>query len=229
MELPTGLPPQSAPRLTQTAGVSDPRQVVRSGYDAAAAWYTSARTPVGSDVEALAQLTTRVPRGARVLDIGCGAGVPVAERLVREGFEVVGVDLSFAQLALGVQRSPHARLIQADMTALPFAQETFSGAVAYYSIIHVPREEHVVVFAELRRVLRLGGYALLVLGAGDLPADHDDDSWFGVPMYWSHFGASANLDLLAGVGLFVEWNALIDDPMGHGQHLFAVARRPAMR
>jgi SAM-dependent methyltransferase len=197
------------------------RRVVRNGYDAAAESYLADRPRAAGDVATLTQLTSRLRTGSCVLDLGCGAGVPVSARLQAAGFVVVGLDLSMTQLRLARQ-NVSGSLTHADMSALPFRAASFDGVVAYYSIIHVPRDEHRRILDEIRHVLVPGGHALVVLGARDLPADHDENSWLGVPMYWSHYDAETSLALLAGTGLDLEWRELVPDPMGHGEHLFAL-------
>jgi SAM-dependent methyltransferase len=199
------------------------RRVVRNGYDAAAESYLAGRPRGAADLSALVELTTRVPPGGRVLDLGCGAGVPVTEHLLQLHHVTVGLDLSMTQLLLARQIRD-ASWVQGDMAALPFGARAFHGVVAYYSIIHVPRDEHATIASEVRRVLVRGGHALLVLGTRDLLADHDEDSWFGVPMFWSHYDAETNLKLLSDAGFTVEWDAVVPDPMGHGDHLFALVR-----
>ena len=90
------------------------------------------------------------------------------------------------------------------------------------AVIHVPRSEHRAVFGEFRRVLVPGGVALLCLGAGDVAEDHDPESWLGAPMFWSHFDAETNLEMLRDFGFDVIRHELVDDPMDHGRHLFAL-------
>mgnify|MGYP001206771875 CR=1 FL=1 len=203
----------------------DPRRIVRAGYDRIAADYLAARPRDAGDVRLLAELVARVPSGGRVLDAGCGAGVPVAEGLRRAGLEVVGLDLARAQLELARRLVPTVTVVHADLTALPFPAAAFDGVVSFYAVIHVPRSEHADVFAELRRVLRPGGAALLCLGARDLAEDLDPESWLGTPMFWSHFDAETNLTLLGEAGYRVVFHRLVPDPMGHGQHLFALVER----
>jgi hypothetical protein len=163
--------------------VEDVKAVVAHGYDQCAETYLAARPDDGADVAELAPLLGALGPGAAVLDAGCGAGVPVTERLV-------------------------------------------DAVVSYYAIIHVPRVEHHRVFAEIHRVLRPGGYALLCLGWGDLPDDLDPDSWLGVPMYWSHFDADTNVRLLGDAGLVVRTSTEVTDPMDHHSHQFVLASRP---
>jgi len=211
----------------QTRVMSDRwRGVVRDGYDEVAASYLADRTLDGADVAALGMVIERVGAGARVLDAGCGAGVPVTRRLVDAGLTAVGLDISFRQLELGRNLVPESMALQGDLVRLPFASQTFDAVVSYYAVIHVPRADHPAIFAEVRRVLRPGGWSLLCLGARDLPEDHDEESWLGTPMYWSHFDASTNLGLLRDAGLEVVDDREIPDPMGHRGHLFALARRP---
>jgi ubiquinone/menaquinone biosynthesis C-methylase UbiE len=202
-----------------------PRRIVRAGYDRVADWYLAARR-VGDDADLLPALVARLAAGDTVLDAGCGAGVPFMADLLAADLAVVGLDLSAAQLALARTRVPGAHLVHGDLTALPFADASFAGLISIYAVIHVPRTEHPAVFSEFRRVLRPGGAALLCLGAGDLPEDHDPESWLGAPMYWSHYDAATNLDLLDAAGFTIDHHELVEDPMDHGRHLFALVFRP---
>jgi SAM-dependent methyltransferase len=56
--------------------------------------------------------------GSRILDLGCGTGVPIARYLIDHGFRVTGVDSSAAMLALAKRHCPGAELILMDMTEL---------------------------------------------------------------------------------------------------------------
>jgi ubiquinone/menaquinone biosynthesis C-methylase UbiE len=197
------------------------RRVVRRGYDEIADRYLAARNS-GGDVALLPELVTRLTPGETVLDAGCGAGIPVMQHLTGAGLSVVGIDLSSVQLGLARSRVADAALAQADLSTLPFADGSFDGLVSYYAVIHVPRSDHWGVFAEFRRVLRPGGVALLCLGAGDLPEDDDADSWLGTHMFWSHFDAETNLDMLRASGFEVVLDEIVADPMDHGRHLFAL-------
>lgn len=99
----------------------DPKRIVADGYDQIAETFL-AWAQRGSSVvreRYLQALRTQLPDGARVLDLGCGAGVPVARRLA-ERFDVTGVDISRRQIELARENVPNATFIQANMTALAF-------------------------------------------------------------------------------------------------------------
>ena len=203
------------------------RSVVRRGYDVAAASYLADRPDDGGDVALLLDLVAELPPGAVVVDAGCGAGEPVARVLTDLGHRVVGVDLSFGQLSLGRAVVPAMAPAQGDLTQLPVADRSADAVVSFYAIIHVPRDEHARVLAEVARVLRPGGRALLCLGASDIPVDLDPVSWLGVPMFWSHFDGAANQALVADAGLVIDAAHHVADPMAHAGHLFVAARRPS--
>ena len=202
----------------------DRREIVRRGYDQAGAGYHAIRPVDGLDVGLLPELHHQIRPRALILDVGCGTGVPIARQLADLGHEVVGVDLSMAQLVLAKSHVPNLRGVAADMTALPIGAGVFDALVSYYAVIHVPRDDHGAVFREFRRVLRPEGSALLRIGTDDNPEDHDTDSWLGTPMYWSHFDAETTIAVIIGAGLGVDVSWQVPDPMGHSTHHFVLAR-----
>lgn len=202
----------------------DARRTVREGYDAIAERYLDERVP-GGDMTLLSELVARLSPGDTVLDAGCGVGEPVMTELLRSGLRPIGLDVSLGQLELARARVAGAGLVQADLAALPFRDAACAAVVSFYAVIHVPRSDHPTVFTELRRALRPGGVALVCLGARDLPEDHDPESWLGAPMFWSHFDAETNLELLGEAGFEILRHEIVPDPMSHGRHLFALVRR----
>jgi SAM-dependent methyltransferase len=63
-------------------------------------------------------LVERLPPGARVLDVGCGTGLPTARRLVDAGFKVTGIDISEGMLQLSRQNVPEATFTRLDVAEL---------------------------------------------------------------------------------------------------------------
>ena len=205
----------------------NPKETVRAGYERAADAYLADRPQDSPDIVALEQLVSRLAPGSLALDAGCGAGAPILQRLA-ERYRVVGVDFAERQLALAARHAPAAALACMDLTRLGFAARTFDAVVSYYAIIHIPRDEHAGILTAFRRLLRPGGLAFLCLGAMDSADDLADD-FYGVPMYWSHFDAPANLELLRKAGFEVLWWEIISDSLGGeaatGGHLFVLARK----
>jgi SAM-dependent methyltransferase len=89
----------------------DPREIVRRGYDVLSYHYRGDDAGEGGYAPWLARLRRQVPAGGSVLDLGCGAGVPVARALAADGFTVTGVDLSEVQIRRARQLAPLARFL----------------------------------------------------------------------------------------------------------------------
>jgi SAM-dependent methyltransferase len=150
---------------------------VRAAYDTVAADYALLlRDELGSHPIDRAALTVFVDLvGERreedgstglVADLGCGPG-RVAAHLHERGLDVVGIDLSPAMIAEAARAHPGLRFEVGSLATLPFDDGALAGAVCWYSIIHTPGDELPAVSAELRRVLRPGGVALLAFQVGD--------------------------------------------------------------
>jgi SAM-dependent methyltransferase len=170
----------------------------------------------------LAELTRRLPEGARVLDLGCGAGT-TAQGL-SDRFAVVGVDISPAQVDLARAAAPGATFVVGDLATVDFPPRSFDAVAALYSISHVPREEHPGLFRSIARWLAPGGLLLASLGATDAP-DWTGD-WLGVPMFFSAWDADTNRRLLREAGFALEYDEVrtMAEPEGDVSFLWVLAR-----
>ena len=127
-------------------------------YDA---WF---KTPIGRLIrkyESELILDLLEPRrGEHIFDAGCGTGIFTVDML-SEGSRVVGLDISGPMLREAV-RSSSDRPFQAvlgDMTALPFAENTFHRSVSVTAVEFV--QDPGAALAEMFRVTRPGGVVLL--------------------------------------------------------------------
>ena len=134
---------------------------------------------------------------AKVLDVGCGAGVPVDKFLVELGFDVTGIDFSKNMLRLAKTSVPKARFFRKDMTRLDFEENSFDGLTAFYSIIHVPREKHFSLFQSFHRMLKPEGIMLVCMGADEWEAFGE---YQGVEMFWSQYAPEKSLQLVKDAG-----------------------------
>ena len=114
----------------------------------------------------LDRLLAPLPAGGRILDVGCGCGVPIASYLADRGFRVTGLDGSPELLDLARRAVPDAAFAQGDMrTADPGGP--FDALVAWDSVFHLPRSEHASLFARFHRWLRSAfGAGLGRVGSG---------------------------------------------------------------
>ncbi len=176
---------------------SEAKRLVSSGYDQVATAYLASCGRSEVRARKLAELIDDLPPRAKVLDLGCGAGSPIAATLSELGFDVTGVDVSRRQIELARRFAPRAKFIVADMTAARFPAESFDAAVAFYSISHIPRAEHRDLFERIAAWLRRGG--LFVASFGKAEGEWIKD-WFGAPMFFSHHDPNVTKRLIVQAG-----------------------------
>jgi cyclopropane fatty-acyl-phospholipid synthase-like methyltransferase len=196
--------------------VSDPTEIVARGYDQIAEAYLAWSQADDSSAREkyLAYLLDVLPEGADVLELGCGAGLPVTKALA-EHMEVTAVDISSRQLELARMNAPAASFIRENMAELDFPDGAFDAIVAVHSVTHVPRERHEDLFRRIHNWLRPGGIFVASLGFDDEPGDIDED-WLGAPMFFSHYDSTESRRLLRGVGLELVSDEIVTQ-LEHGQ------------
>ncbi len=206
------------------------RDLVRRGYDAISERYrddhgapnpatAEAVKPYGAWLDELAGL---LPAGARVLDLGCGSGLPASRMLVERGFAVTGVDISRVQVDRARRLVPQARFVQADMAEWGAAPASFDAIVSLYALIHVPIGDQLQLFPRLAAWLVPGGYLLAIVGTERWSGVED---YMGAPMFWDHADAGTYLDWFAGASLHPVWHRAV--PEGSSSHTLVLARTPA--
>lgn len=84
-------------------------------------------------------LIATVKPGSRILDIGCGNGVPVAAYLIKHGLKVTGVDAAQGMIARCRERFPDHQWHRADMRTLSLGQQ-FDALLAWDSFFHLTRD-----------------------------------------------------------------------------------------
>ena len=110
--------------------------------------------------------------GMRILDVGCGGGATIAEMLkLSEGSIIDGID--YSEVSVEQSRVLNKEYIgtrcsisQADVTELPFEDNTFDLVTAVETVYFWPEIEK--AFAEIRRVLKPGGM-FVILNEGSDP------------------------------------------------------------
>jgi cyclopropane fatty-acyl-phospholipid synthase-like methyltransferase len=212
--------PDSATRARQ-------RDLVRRGYDAVSVAYRSDEgTAAASSAEDVARyagwvddLASLLPVGGRVLDLGCGAGIPATRDLAARGLKVLGVDFSAVQVKRAHRLVPTASVVQADMTELSLLPGCLDAVVSFYALIHVPLADQRALFPRIRRWLRRGGYALVIVGAERWTGT---EPYLGTTMFWDHADASTYLRWLEAAALAPVWHRYI--PEGDSGHCLILAR-----
>ena len=138
----------------------------RAVYEEQASTYDKQRSRALFEARWLARFTACLPPGGRILDLGCGAGEPIARWFIAEGFRVTGVDFAQAMLEIARTRWPDGDWRQGDMRDLNLG-ETFDGIVCWDSFFHLTPDEQRAFMPRLRKHLVPGGTVLLTVGPRD--------------------------------------------------------------
>lgn len=203
----------------------DSTRLVRQGYDVLSYRYRGDDADEGQYAPWLAALKERLPAGGRVLDVGCGCGVPVARSLAGAGFAVQGVDISGTQIERARRLVPAALFTQADATRVAFPHEVFDAVVCLYSLIHMRLGVQPKLLSRIGHWLRPGGWLLAT--AGSEAWTGTEDNWLGGParMWWSQGDAADYRAWLGQAGLVITEEGFV--PEGDGGHAIFWARKPA--
>ena len=216
--------------MSQPAAPADPKLVVGRGYDQIGARYLawSALRPSVARLQALRWTDDRIPLGAKVLELGCGAGIPMTATIAN-GRQITGVDISPAQVERAQANVPNAEFLVADMASLDWPAASFDAVVAFYSLTHLPREELRPLLAQIGRWLRPGGLFVASFGVEDDAGGIERD-WLGVEMFFRHFSAGTNRRLVVEAGFDIEIAEVLVEPEDRfdARFLWIVARKPAV-
>jgi len=204
------------------------RDLVRRGYDSISRAYRDdeGRSNPGKPdertdryegwVDALAKL---LPLRARVLDLGCGAGVPATRLLTERNFDVLGLDISAVQIERARRLVPGATFEQADMATWEHEPASFDAVVCFYALIHVPLKDQLNLLPKIRRWLRPAGYLLAIVGAERWTGIEE---YLGSAMFWDHADRETYLAWLTEAGLAPLWDRFV--PAGSVGHTLVMAQ-----
>lgn len=141
-----------------------------------------------------------LPRGAAILDAGCGSGWPIGAALLARGFAVTGQDAAETLIAHARQTLPAGRWQTGDMRErLP--DGPFAGALAWHSLFHLTPEDQRRVLPRLAARVSEGGRLMFTSG---LAQGETVGDWRGEPLYHGSLDAIEYRALLAEAGLTIE-------------------------
>ena len=135
----------------------------RAVYEREAVRYDQDRSRHLEERSWLERFATHLPEAGIVLDLGCGAGEPIAGWFIGNGYRVTGVDFAQPLLEIARVRWPNGDWRHGDMRELDLP-ERFDGIVGWDSFFHLTPDEQIACLPLIARHLRPGGTLLLTVG-----------------------------------------------------------------
>ena len=206
----------------------NPKDIVRDGYDKVSRAYRGDAFAPKDDPcyrQCIDMLLGNIADGSRVLDLGCGCGIPSTRDLAAH-HQVTGVDISAVQIERAQALVPSAEFLCADMTELNFPPCDFDAVVSLYAIIHVPLEKQPSLLRKVARWLKQDGWLLCIVGHREWTGT--EANWLGVPggtMFWSHTDQQTYERWLTDLSFRIENTVFI--PEGTDGHTALLAQKVA--
>jgi ubiquinone/menaquinone biosynthesis C-methylase UbiE len=163
--------------------VDDPTTRTRETYDRIGAQFIENARDRSAFAPWFSQISSLLPAGALVLDLGAGPGIDSAE-LRRRGLRAISLDFSLGMLRAGAGEFPGPR-VQGDARRLPMAAGSLAAVWANASLLHFTPRDFDVALTDIARVLQPGGllYVTLKQGVGD----EWESSRYGEPRFFQYW------------------------------------------
>jgi trans-aconitate methyltransferase len=203
----------------------DIRKIVEAGYDKgeyASIWRTS-RIPNEMEKKWLDKLQNLIPSHARVLDLGCGPGIPFDSYLVDSGHIVTGIDISALHIEEAKKNVPTGTFIKGDFSEYQF-DEKFNAIASFYAIFHIPREEHKALFEKMHNLLEPKGIILVTLGTSG--TEGVEEKWLSsTQMAWSQYTPEEYKKIISEVGFKIIESDFEGKPGDDEYHFWLMAEK----
>lgn len=195
------------------------KKIVKKGYDKIAIRYMQVRYQY-INYRYLEKLNSLLKPGSLILDLGCGSGKPIDRFFINRGHKVIGIDISEEQIKLAKRNVPQAEYMVKDISKLQKEEYQADAIVSFYTIVHIPRETHQELFEKINSFLPIGGLALVTMGSSEWEGIED---FYGVKMYFSHYGTEKNREIIEKSGFEIILEE-IDTSLGE-RHQVILARK----
>lgn len=145
----------------------DYKKIVKLGYDELNVNYQDSYTNNPNILKALYKLGNFLEKNAKIIDFGCGTGIPAGKYLVDNGYDVTGIDISPEMVKLSKKNVPKMHCVCGDFAKTSFKDNSFDAGIALFSLLHVAKKDMVLVLKEFHRVIKKGGYLLFCVNNGN--------------------------------------------------------------
>ena len=213
--------------------MSDAKFVNTQAYDHIANWYldwvSKQRSP--RETYALKVLQNSPSWSApssppKILELGCGPGVPITQLLLSHGARVLANDISNVQIAMAktqCSQYPLATFVAGDMATLSIQAGSLDGVVCFFTLFHLPRVEQKPMLERMFSWLKPGG--LMACNFATFDEEEIYGEMMGHGIFWSGFDAAGNRSMVVDVGFEIETEEVLESGADGGNEFQWIAAR----
>lgn len=194
-------------------------KAVSRGYDTAAGSYLGERNLLKSG-KYLQKLLKLLRTASTVLDLGCGAGVPVDDILLKNGQRVIGIDISPEMIRRARKSCRGGEYLVGEIVDLKRKEYSVQAVVSFYALFHLPRDRHGEILMTINSFLPKGGLLLMTMGDKEYEGTTD---FYGTKMWFSQWGPKKNRELVKKAGFEILLDEI--DTSGAERHQVIMGRK----
>lgn len=178
----------------------DSKYLVKFGWNEYAKRASNERR-IFEEHEYLINFINQLKPKSKILDVGCGSGIPITKYLIDKGFEVTGIDLSDAQIKKAKEKLPKGKFLEMDLENINFNDDSFDTIVCLHSIYHTPKINHFSTLKKFYETLKTNGFLIITTGCEDW--EGINELYEEIKMFWSHFNKEKNIQMLIDAGFII--------------------------
>ncbi len=153
-------------------------------YNKIGEWFDQNRSKNLIEKEYLDLIVKAIPTSSSILDLGCGAGDPIAKFFIEKGYDLTGIDGSEKMMDLFLKKFPpakfpNANFIFADMRKIKLRQK-FDAIIAWDSFFHLTQDDQRKMFEIFESQIKPSGILLFTSGpeAGEIWSDNNGENLY---------------------------------------------------
>lgn len=116
----------------------------------------------GKYTEVFNEFCKKIPKNGKILDLGCGPGIPVTKELVKRKFKVTALDFSKNMIKIAKKNVPQATFVKNSMTKINYENE-FDGIIASYTMLCLDPKKFDKTSQKISKALKKDGYFFIAL------------------------------------------------------------------
>ena len=191
------------------------RYLCATAYDLIYEDWASYRKPINTCIQ---EFCKYIPKGSKVLDIGCGNGYPISKYLIDNGYQVTGIDISEKMIS-------EAKRLSGEFSVCDFMEyasdSKFDAIIAFDSLWHIPLGLQKDIYKKIYDLLVDGGYCLFTHG---IRHSEVSGKMFNQTFYYSSLDIDEVKSCISDFTIIEEYHPYVEETTGDRELLMIIKK-----